>query len=521
MFLVTLLLPGVTAADSLLDEGLREFEQLRLRQLQTVQIDGELEAFTSDGCSGNLSANWGLLADGLPGFADEFGEKPPWENCCIAHDKHYWRGDALDGYNLRLQADDELRQCVVATGERLAPQLGREHALTPQQVGEAFEIIAGLMYRAVRLGGQPCSLLPWRWGYGWPSCAFAALADRSGDYSDIKADENLVFFDTAASLDADGKHWRVPIHAWVYEPEDSEVRLGAMAELLEARYELKLTPSSEPYFRRRANLLIADNERDKRLLLRLAGEDVKLPLSKENGHVYTELKLPLERVNAFAEDGRLHFFAVTRAGESRRFEGDVKLLESTGIGLISDIDDTVKITGVTDRRRLFENTFFKPFRAVDGMAQLYRRLAGNGVSLHFVSSSPWQLHDPLRDFLRSAGFPRAPMHLKVVRFRDQSLFNLFKQGIETKPAQIEPILNRFPGRRFILVGDNGEQDPEVYGSIARDYPGRITKILIRNIDDSDADAARYRAAFRGLSRDLWQLFVSADEISTNVLLAPE
>ena len=518
---LAMLLPTVIAADSLLDEGLREFEQLRLRQLQTVQVDGELESFTSDGCSGNLSSNWGLLADGLPGFADEFGDKPPWENCCVAHDKRYWRGGAVDGYSRRLEADQALRQCVVTTGETLAPQLSREHALTQQQVGEAFKIIADLMYRAVRLGGQPCSLLPWRWGYGWPNCAFAALADRSGDYSDIKPDENLVFFDTAAGLDADAKHWLVPIHAWVYEPEDSEVRLGAMAALLEASYALQLTPDSEPYFARRANLLIADNERDKRLLLRVAGRDVELPLSQENGHVYAELKLPLERVNAFAEDGRLHFFALTRAGESRRFEGDVQLLQPTGLGLISDIDDTVKITGVSSRRRLFENTLFRPFRAVDGMAQLYRRLADNGVSLHFVSSSPWQLYAPLREFLQAAGFPRAPMHLKALRFRDESLLDLFRPGTETKPEQIEPILNRFPGRRFILVGDNGEQDPEVYGSIARAYPAQVVKILIRNLDDSEADAARYQAAFRGLSRDLWQLFVSADELAASALLLGE
>lgn len=165
-------------AESLIDESLREFEELRLRQLAALQAGQQAAAFSTDGCSGNLSHGWRLLAERLPGFADGFGASPPWEHCCVAHDRHYWRGAAVGGFDARLRADRQLRQCVLLTGDDLAPQLRQKYDLDAAQVRELFDLIAELMYRAVRFGGQPCTMLPWRWGYGWPNCAFAPANEK-------------------------------------------------------------------------------------------------------------------------------------------------------------------------------------------------------------------------------------------------------------------------------------------------------------------------------------------------------
>jgi len=516
--LVGFLMPGWGKAQSLIDEGVREFEELRLRQLQTVQASGEPAPFSTDGCSGNLSGNWKLLATRLPGFEDEFGNAPPWEDCCVAHDREYWRGAAGDGYNQRHDADQQLRQCVVDTGARLASSLGLRYSVTDETVRQTFTVIADLMYQAVRLGGQPCSLLPWRWGYGWPNCAFARVADIPTQYSDIKADEQLVFFNTAAWLNPEQTHWQIPIHAWIYEPAHSMVRQGIFAALLESNYELKVTAETAAAFLQRSNLLLADNERGKRLVIRLAGQDHELPLSTENGQVYALLQLPVAAVNAVSDQGWLHFFALTQAQDQRRFEGDVQLVAGPGISVISDIDDTIKVTNVSDHRQLFDNTFFRDFRAVEGMPELYRSLAVGGARLHFVSSSPWQLYDPLAEFIETAGFPWATLDLKVVRFRDETLLNFFKKGTETKPAQIEPILQSYPERKFVLIGDSGEQDPEVYGDITRRYPAQIQMVLIRNADDSNAGDQRYKIAFEGIPRGRWQLFDDPADISAGDLL---
>jgi len=503
---------SVPSAVSWLEKSAREFEELRLRQLQSVQQDSVIKPFATDGCSGFQSETWKNLADIIPGFNEKFGRKPPWENCCVVHDKAYWQGTVVDGYSERLLADEELQHCVQATGNSLAPELSRKYSVSEQKIRKAFSVTANLMYKAIRLGGLPCSLLPWRWGYGWPNCAFAAVSNTAEKYSEIKDDEKITFFYTSGWLDADKKHWNIPIHGWIYEPADSTVRKGVIAGLLEAEYDLKVTPVTEQNFSRRINLLIADNKEDKTLVIRMAGKDFTLPASEDNGHIATVLKIPVDVVNAFSNQGRLHYFAVTQPGDKRRFEGDVRLVSPTGVSVISDIDDTVKITNVTNHRKLFDNTFYKDYAVVPGMPALYRQLAAHNAVIYFVSSSPWQLYDPLEDYFHQAGFPSATLNLKYVRFKDKTFFNLFKSGSETKPKQIEPILKRYPERKYILIGDSGEQDPEVYGDIARRYPSQVHYILIRNVNNSKAGNVRFKQAFSGISNQKWQLFDDSEQI---------
>lgn len=76
----------------------------------------------------------------------------------------------------------------------------------------------------------------------------------------------------------------------------------------------------------------------------------------------------------------------------------------------------------------------------------------------------------------------------------------------TKPPAIEAILGVFPERRFCLVGDSGEKDPEVYGEIACQHPERIACILIRNVTSESRDSPRMTAAMRCIAPDRWQLF---------------
>ena len=329
---------------------------------------------------------------------------------------------------------------------------------------------------------------------------YRSLSGSAPAGSDIKSDEHLVFFRTAGWYDETSRTWQLPVHGWIYEPQQSRARRAVFAKVLKEKYDLEIDEAAEANFDRRLNLIIADNERGKRIVIENAGQETRLPPSANNGHVETVLELPEDDLRdkgfgfrAFAPDGR-------------QVDGEIELVGPTGVSIISDIDDTIKISGVTDRRALLENTFLRDFEAVPGMADVYRDWLGDDGSLHFVSSSPWQLYEPLEELIVESGFPSATLNLKPVRFRDETLFDLFKKGTETKPAVIRSILDRYPQRRFLLVGDSGEQDPEVYADLLRERPDQVMKIFIRNVTDAKPDDERFTGVLEGIEPERWQLF---------------
>jgi phosphatidate phosphatase APP1 len=184
--------------------------------------------------------------------------------------------------------------------------------------------------------------------------------------------------------------------------------------------------------------------------------------------------------------------------------------------VISDIDDTVKITHVTDRARMLAATFLDDFAAVPGMSTLYRTWADSGASLHFVSSSPWHLYEPLAEHLQQASFPTATLSLKTIRLKDRSFLDLFRPGSRTKPPILRALIAQYPRRRFVLVGDSGEEDPEVYAGLMRAFPDRIVAVYIRNITGASADDARFRPLLNGLGSSRWRLFSDPVELPTTL-----
>jgi len=134
-----------------------------------------LSRFETDGCSGGLSEVWRLVADQFEGFAKAYESAPPWESCCVTHDRAYHNGvnalDARASFAARLKADRILEACVADMGITRRDELAVVYDITPDQVESAYDIIGGAMYWAVRFGGAPCTGLPWRWGFGYPDCS--------------------------------------------------------------------------------------------------------------------------------------------------------------------------------------------------------------------------------------------------------------------------------------------------------------------------------------------------------------
>lgn len=314
--------------------------------------------------------------------------------------------------------------------------------------------------------------------------------------SPIKDDESLAVFPVYGVQSPDGA-WRVKVHAWVYEQEPRSPARNAFLLALEAA--LPSVSFESPVFRERVRWFLRDSERGKKLHMRMGGLDVPLPPTGPNGHVQAEVVL------SSAPAGPAAFTLDSPGVEARVFQGTVYLIPSEGLSIVSDIDDTVKVSEVRDRRRLLARTFVEPFAAVDGMADLYERWSARGAAFHYVSASPWQMGEALGNFLALKGFPRGTLHLKGFRFKDKTLFNLIAAPDEHKTQVLEELFRDFPRRRFILIGDDGERDPEIYAKAARAHPGRVQKILIRLAYDP-ADSPRFAETFKGLPADLWTLF---------------
>ena len=214
------------------------------------------------------------------------------------------------------------------------------------------------------------------------------------------------------------------------------------------------------------------------------------------------------------EDGRstLNYTLLIDHPHSQPIECSVDLLPSKGLSVISDIDDTVKESIVTDRRELLLNTFLRDFRTVDGMADLYQSWHSAGAVFHYVSSSPWQLFRPLQEMQAEFGLPAGTMHLRNFRLRDQFLKKLLVVRRKGKATEIKRLVKNMPLRKFILVGDSGEKDPEIYQKICRRYPDQIQGLFIRNVKDRPLHGERMSKIRRAVGGSCFGVFSDAKDL---------
>lgn len=335
--------------------------------------------------------------------------------------------------------------------------------------------------------------------------------------NDLDRDEEVVFFPTSVLLDPAARDVTLFVHGWVYEPEhDSLRRQAALRSLVEA-FELDADAATEKLFVDRARRFLVDNERNQRLTIRLGSREVTLSPSEPNGHVRAQLTLPAAEVRRWATTpGRapavLDFRVVTPSGDARVFTGRIHLVGPEGWSIVSDIDDTIKASNVLDRRELLRNTLVREFQPVAGMAEAYQDWQREGAAFHYVSGSPWQLYSPLAEFCLQHRFPSGSFQLRYFRVQDGSALDLLAAPDVYKREAIEQLLKDFPRRKFILVGDTGEKDPEVYGDLARRFPERVRLVALRNVTDEALAGLRFQAALRGVPENRIVLFRDAAEL---------
>lgn len=261
------------------------------------------------------------------------------------------------------------------------------------------------------------------------------------------------------------------------------------------------------------------------------GDNVFELVTDREGYFVLDARLekPLEVHSKKWRKAKIHLHRTRRREIDIVETAKVLIPNRAEFGVISDIDDTILITEVRSflKMRMLYLTFFKnvnhreTFQEVEAFFRALQRGKDgqNRNAFFYVSKSPWNLYDFLEDFIELNDLPRGPLML-----RDMGLFPrsfpfefLDRQYKGHKIASVARILSMYPDMPFILVGDSGERDTDIYLTIAKAFPGQVKAIYIHDlknkrgtqriqklIEDSGLDNIKLVRSYREAAQDAEQ-----------------
>lgn len=166
--------------------------------------------------------------------------------------------------------------------------------------------------------------------------------------------------------------------------------------------------------------------------------------------------------------------------------------------VLSDLDDTVLRSGAQHKFALARTFLMNDARTripFEGVIEFYRALeAGSDGDRRnpfvYLSRSPWNFYEVFTGFMDHHGLPRGPLIL-----RDYGLRGVLGDEDDVyKERVIKRFLDLYPGLPFVLLGDSGQEDPEIYRSIALEHPDRVRAIIIRDVTSPERDREVRRIA---------------------------
>lgn len=208
-------------------------------------------------------------------------------------------------------------------------------------------------------------------------------------------------------------------------------------------------------------------------------------------------------------------------------ESKTHLVEPTGWAVISDIDDTIKVTQTTSPLGILRNTFcVEQPEPVAGMPELYSQIKSQlqDPAFLYLSASPYNLYPFLRTF-RTTHFPSGPLVLRDASWQNLGgLIASLREGTrEYKSDRIEKVHSWLPQRKTVLIGDSTQSDPEAYGDCARKFPGWVGAIFVRKVtgiagmdEETKNGDERFEKAFEGVDRNIWHVFTDPKEVAERI-----
>ncbi|CAF0718830.1 unnamed protein product [Adineta ricciae] len=310
--------------------------------------------------------------------------------------------------------------------------------------------------------------------------------------------------------------WRLNLHGWRFQTSKKNKFLGESSSAMAQRI-ARLVASTEQavyyndtFQRDRLKPFMVQDETHEKIHIMIGTKHNYTTKTDGEGQFRTSFIIPNEDVQELKRASKNNQIVTYKAigDNADLWEGKIHLLERNGLSVISDIDDTIKISEVLDKVRLVANTFIHGFRVVEGMPEVYRGWQNRyNCSFHYLSAMPDQLYTITKDFIDDHKFPDGTFHMRHFRWASTSIYN-FVHSVDTKMHKINHlryfVFNSL--RQLVLVGDSGERDPEIYGNVARMYPKRVRRIFIRAVKNEKDDDDRFLKAFKDVPREKWMIF---------------
>jgi Uncharacterized conserved protein (DUF2183) len=205
-------------------------------------------------------------------------------------------------------------------------------------------------------------------------------------------------------------------------------------------------------------------------------------------------------------------------------KNQLRFAGNEGWAVVSDIDDTIKITMTPDPIGVLRTTFTEIPKTTDGMPAFYKMLNEQFKTppFFYLSASPYNLYPFLLPFLQH-NYPHGTIIL-----RDSSwmyfagLLQSLTEGVKDyKTDRMRKIHSWLPKRKLICIGDSTQSDPESYAAMYKEFPGWIHAIYIRKVldapfmDQKNKDE-RFKEAFKDVPEHVWRVFVKPDELANHV-----
>lgn len=178
--------------------------------------------------------------------------------------------------------------------------------------------------------------------------------------------------------------------------------------------------------------------------------------------------------------------------------GTVYIPNVTQYAFISDIDDTIMVSHSATIFRRMRELFIKNPRTrktFPGAQTHYSLLALSHTTIDkpnpffYVSSSEWNLYDYLVETFRFNKLPEGVFLLNQIKMWN-NLIRTGKTGHEGKLLRVMRVIAAFPDQKFVFFGDNSQQDPKIYATIAAKYPEKVAAVYIRNVVLANAEATK-------------------------------